>query len=100
MMNARMELSYNILITWFVLHYSMQMQRPKEAGPPFVQRLVELNWFHDYLYNIRKVLMNPQAFEVFCCHPFIPDAPFGDEYEDVSFADDERLIALSYGLFL
>lgn len=44
--------------------------------------------------------MNPQAYEVLCCLPSIPDARFRDEYEDASSAEDERLTTLSRGLFL
>lgn len=99
-MSPRVELSYTYLMAWFLMHYPMLIECPKKAGLPFVQRLEDLNWLHNYFYNVRKILMNPQAYEVFCCLPSIPGASFEDEYVEVSSAKEERLIDRSPDLFL
>lgn len=100
MANPPVELPYSHLMAWFMLHCPVLMQCPKEVVPPFVQRKEELNWSHDYLYNIRKIMMNPLAYEVFSCLSSILDAPLGDEYEDVSTVEVEWITALSPHLFL
>lgn len=98
--NPRAELPYTYLMAWFVFHYPMLMEPPKTTDVPFVRWLEELNWTNDYLFNIRRILLNIHAYEVFCCLASFPSAELGEAYEDVSSADDERLIALSLGLFL
>lgn len=55
---------------------------------------------HDSLFNIQKILTNSHTYEVFCCLPSIPDVELGEDNEDVSSANEERLTALSLGLFL
>lgn len=78
----------------------MLIECPRTADQPLVQRLEELNWSHNYLYNIQKIMMNRQAYQVVHCLPSIPDMVLGDEYKHVSSANNERLTALSLGLFL
>lgn len=98
--NPRIELPYTYLMAWFVLHCPMLKEPLKKADVLFIRQLEELNWTHDYLFNVRMILMNHPAYEVFCCLPFIPNAELREEYKDVSSAEDERLTTLSPGLFL
>lgn len=98
--NPSVEFLYAYLMVWFVLHCPKLMKPLRTESVLFVRRLEELNWTHDYLFNIGKIPMNRHVYGVFCCLPSIPDADLGEKYEDVSSTEIERLSSLYPGLFL
>lgn len=98
--NPWVELSCTYLMAWFILHYPMLMEPPKTADVPFVRCLEEVKWTHDYLFNIRRLLLDRHSSTIFHCLPSIPDAEPGEEYDGISSAENERLTTLYPGLFL
>lgn len=78
----------------------MLMEPPKTTYVPFVRRLEELKWTHDYLFNIKRLLLDRHSYTIFCCPHLIPNVEPGEEYDDVSSAGDERLTVLSPRLFI
>lgn len=94
MSNPCVEMPYSYLMAWFVLYFPMLMEPPRTASVSFMLRLEELSWTHDYLNNIRRILMNPYAYEVLQCLPSILDTELGEEYENVPFAENERSMTL------
>lgn len=67
--NPCVELPYSYLMVWFVLHCPALMEPPQAAIGSFMLKLEDLAWTHEYHYNIRWILRNPSAYEMFCVCP-------------------------------
>lgn len=78
------ETAYTYLMAWFIMHYLILMGTVSHGNALilYVRRLHGCECKDDYIYYIRKTILNPHSYMVTICLTFIPRASAGDQLVD------------------
>ena len=87
--SPRVELPYTYLMAWYVMHCPSLMTAvsASEGFTPYVQRLENSGWLQNYMFYIRKTILNGCNYQLDRCSPEIHDASYGDKFADLAGPD-------------
>ena len=87
-------------MAWYVMHCPSLMTpvSRSEGFVSFVQRLESSSWSNNYMFYVRKCILNASNYHLNRCFPEITDAAYGDKFADIVGPDD--FTRLPSGVFL
>ena len=75
--NPRVELPYTYLMAWYVMHCPSLMTpvSRSEGFVPFVQRLESSSWSNNYMFYVRKCILNASNYHLNRCLLYTSPSP-------------------------